>query len=97
MYLLFRLFAEEIIACELTRVEANIFFELLPVLKYVSPVCERIILVNILPASSPASLPVLALPVMAELGELIVHELKQRAPCRAFLCWGRGETRDGNG
>ena len=35
-------FAEEIIACELTRVEAKICFELLPVLKYVSPVCVRI-------------------------------------------------------
>ena len=34
--------AEEIIACELTRVEAKKFFELLPVLKYVSPVCVRI-------------------------------------------------------
>ena len=33
--------AEEIIACELTRVEAKICFELLPVLKYVSPVCVR--------------------------------------------------------
>ena len=31
----------EIIACKLTRVEAKICFELLPVLKYVSPVCVR--------------------------------------------------------
>ena len=40
--------AEEIIACELTRVEAKLIcFELLPVLKYVSPVCENILPVAI--------------------------------------------------
>ena len=43
MYVLFRLFAEEIIVCELTRVKAKICFELLPVLKYVSPVSKNLI------------------------------------------------------